>query len=86
METFKDLMMTTRGEEAKKKVILDLFANKENLVTDDKFQFSFNSDIIWLLSSDMSFYLEAMKILRPKLPFNKELYLIAYNNRTQLLQ
>ena len=37
VETFNDLMMTTSGEKAKKKVILGLFETKDDLFIDKKF-------------------------------------------------
>ena len=85
VETFADLMMTTNGLEAKKHVILDLLENREDLLTDRKFEFRLSA-IMWLLSNDCKFYLKAMRILQVKFPYDGDLYKIAYNNRHTLLK
>ena len=79
-------MLVTKGIEAKQKVLLDLFENKEDLLSDKHFKFSFNAEVLYFLSSDCKFYIEAMKILRPKLPFIKSLYSIAFEQRFTLLK
>ena len=79
VETFRDLMMTTRGEKAKKDVMLDLFAKKDDLVLDDKFQFSFNNHVLYVLYNDLEMYIKAMKLLKSKIPYNRDLYQIAYD-------
>ena len=77
-------MMTTKGEKAKKDVILDLFKNKEDLVLDEKFQFSFNHHVLYVLSNDLEMYLNSMKLLKSKIPYNRDLYQIAYDQRQTL--
>ena len=86
VQTFKDQMMITKGLQAKQKAMLDLFENKEDLFSDEKFKFSFNSEVLYFLNNDSKFYLDAMKILRPKIAFHKTLYNIAFDNRHKLLK
>jgi len=84
VETFRDLMMTTNGQDNKLKVILDLFKTKEDLFFDKKFNFNVN-ELYSLFSGNHKFYIDAMKILRPKIAYNSDLFKIAFVNKNALL-
>ena len=84
VETFQDLMNTTKTVEQKKAKILDLFRNKDDLMIDDKFGFNL-TEVFYLMDLDCQFYLDSMKIIQHKIPYNDRLYQIAYDHRETFL-
>lgn len=69
METFEDLMMTTKGLPAKKAAILEIIKARDDFAFDEKLKFDLPG-VGFLLKQDLDFYLEAMPMLERKLPPN----------------
>ena len=62
VETFKNLMLSIKGEAQKKQKLLELFTTKEDLFTDTKFKFELNGEVMWVLKNDKRLYLDVMKV------------------------
>ena len=60
--TFRDLMMTTKTENLKKQVILDMIKNNPTFHLDHHLEFRFD-DITWLMVKDKMFLLNVVKAL-----------------------
>lgn len=73
VETFIDLMLTTKGDEAKKETILDLLANKKELLHDKKFGFRMR-DTYWFQQNDPVFFLKVIAILKEQVDCQDKVY------------
>ena len=85
VETFRNLMMSIHGLASKKAKILEILKTKDDLITDQKFEFSFDNGVLVLMKSDLRFYIEVMRIVVEKYLHEPRFLWIAYENRRVLL-
>ena len=63
VQTFSDLMKTTKGEEEKKKLIINLIKNSQDKLTDPKYQYD-SSAQDYYMSQDPQFFLDVLDLMR----------------------
>ena len=73
IETFHDLMITTKTDEARKAKILELLRNNTEQLYDEKFNFKI-SDTYWYQRDDPAFFMEVVKILKEQVNCQDSVY------------